>query len=208
MRRGFRRTTEDNISLSFLDLLSNGVGAAIVLLLIFTIARGLAPHMSSGGSDLIRARFSVRDLTHGWSVGARPIVAITVEANGVPVSLSVESVDGQDIRQRVWSRNAFGPLAPTPVSVGAYPSRANAEMRDYDVVVENPGDVCWKFSVRFVDRERRLGYEGDERGIEVYWMREGRQDGSSILLPNKLSPQYGLRLIKKDRLATIQKCAD
>lgn len=208
MRGRFRRATEETISTSFLDLLSNGVGAAIVLLLIFAIARGAVAHTEPAGAELIRARFAVRDLTHDWLIGARPIVAVIIESAGRRMAFAIEFADdGDHIKDRAWSRTTTGLLADTPIEVGGYPSSRDIKVRDYDVVVENPGEACWSFSVRFIDRERSLGYDGDERGIEVNWIREGRGDGEATLMPNQVSAPYGLQLAKGTAIPTMERCS-
>ncbi len=206
MRRGFRRPVEDTISTSFLDLLSNGVGASILLLLIFTISRGLAPAAETGGAAVVRARFVMRDLSQGMR-GARPIVTVLVSrSTGPDISLPLEVLDLERlILPKQWARYTPGPLA-TSIGIASYAAERGNSKRDYDIVVDNPGTDCWTFSVRFVDRERLRGYEGDDQGIEVTWLERSIPSGTQVLRPGERSNVYGLHLEQQAQTLRVGQC--
>jgi hypothetical protein len=194
--------------MSFLDLLSNGVGASILLLLIFTISRGLAPTVEAGGASVLRARFVMRDLTSSGTSGSRPIVTVLVSRNtGPDISLPLEVLDlEQLVLPKQWSRYAPAELA-TSIGIASYAADREHSKRDYDIVVENPGTDCWSFSVRFVDRERLRGYEIDDQGIEVIWLEGGAPSGTQVLRPGERSNPYGLHLEQQTQTLRVGQCS-
>lgn len=193
--------------MSFLDLLSNGVGASILLLLIFTISRGLAPAIETGGAPVLRARFVMRDLTGLAGTGSRPIMTVLVSrSTGPDVSLPLEVLDREQlIVPKKWARYSPGPLA-TSVGIASYAADRGDFKRDYDIVIDNPGTDCWTFSVRFVDRERVRGYELDDQGVEVTWLERGMPGGSQVLRPGERSSVYGLHLEQQAQTLRVGQC--
>jgi hypothetical protein len=155
-RRRHRSNASDQadeaLRTSFLDVLSNGVGAAILLFLVFSIIQPPAKE-AAGGSRQIRLVFQTAD----------PLVVL---------ALSAQTFSGQKATERrlvAFETSGRGGLLPRltrhevtllggTLRLFVYPREDGKPGRDINVYIESSSDECWGIGVRYVDRQHLEGW--------------------------------------------------
>lgn len=186
--RGRARNVEAPGLLPLLDTLSNGVGAAVLLFLVFTIAAAPAagPSMAVRNTIMVEILADPRDLLVAWIDAPSESTPDTPPAQPLALfrRLTDRSVaDAYEFRRRLGLSSLSGYSFLTEAG----------RMRAAHLEVTSAQGICWRFRFARVDREHHWARERQLQGVATVSFH-GTQNQDIDLRSAVASPPHCVKL--------------